>query len=721
MPDIPITDSVGATADIKTSDDSPLALSNLSHLSFTTMPVVGDFSKPIDETSLETVDLGFTLKSPSILIGNASKLTIQGGETGNLCIRKARDKKLFDDDDFSPKIPIGSDECWIGLTLDTSLDGKLSATVDGFGVGVEGASKVSLGTYILLQRSAGKFPTLMDGIRSVLERYSVAYTADMIRALPPGTVNVVDVGGTVKFSGSYSLPISVNALASADLPFNNKIALDPKVTLKVGGQIAISGDFIVRCHKVTDSGLELGVYKKHGTTLTATLTAKAGVEGDIGTTDVVSAVFNAVLPGVDPKNSGITGENAAAIRGVLKDCLDRSLSIAMNVSCSAGVTDEAAVVYSIDLNQGSNVATNAAISSALRGDWTLVDGLPNATPVRNIVKETNDSKHTIGVNVLGIYNASSVDDYVRSCTILNDDQGHLTIVDKLKASHLTAAATPYAADPDKLRKALSEGFLATMTYTAAASQAGLTASQTYFRYADKMPLPDMQDQIRLGSALNLIRDEHWDEILAETPSLRHVKVAAIAAYDHTAALRLFFSDASGRTPHTREELERIGRDVMASLIDPSSQAGKVRMSVLKNDALWSAMDQNGNVGAFQKMIPGLSQLSANDFGAISTDWKDITWWAKSMVQVAPKLNDLLTTVEKSTAPDPTDPNFMKKRKALADALGHATRDSRAAFADGWGLAVMFAVSGGVGVVNMDIAWNSTSEHYEAAPKVAAAP
>ncbi len=714
MADIAITDNVGATEDIKTGDDSQFALSGLSHLTFTDFPVVSDLAKPINTTTLQTAKLGVTLKSPSILIASPAALTIKGGETGNLVIRKPADKKLFEDEDFSLAIPIGPDECWIGLTLDTLLDGKLSATVDGFGIAVEAAQSVSFGRYILLQRSAGQFPTLTEGLKSVLESYSVAYTVDQIRRLRPGTVNIVEMSGTVKFSGSYSPPITVNALASATLPFNNTIKLNPAQPLKITGEIALTGDFIVRSYKITDSQLHLGVYKKRGTTFTATLTAKAGVEADIGTTDVVSAVFGAVLPGVDPAKSGLTGDGAEAIRGILKDCLDRSLSIGMNVSCSAAFTDEAAVVYSIDLNAGSSVATNAAISSALRGDWTLVDALPNAKPLRNIAKETHESKYKIGINLLGFYNAGSVDDYVKSCTILRDDNG-FTITDKARASHIAAADKPYAADPDKLRKALAEGFVTTMTYTAVASQAGLTASQTYFRYADNMPQADMQEQIRLGRALKLIRDNHWDDILAATPSLRHVKVTAGATYDAAGALRLFFSDASGRTPRTHPELERIGREAMISLIDSTRPQGKIRIDTLRNDALWSEMDKNGNIGAFQKMIPALGRLNIADFQAVSGDWADITWWADSMVQVAAKLRDLLATIDPSTAPDPTDPNFKKKRKALEDKLLDVAQHARAAFADGWGLAVMSAISEGAGAVNMEIAWNSSGKEQYSLP------
>jgi hypothetical protein len=55
---------------------------------------------------------------------------------------------------------------------------------------------------------------------------------------------------------------------------------------------------------------------------------------------------------------------------------------------------------------------------------------------------------------------------------------------------------------------------------------------------------------------------------------------------------------------------------------------------------------------------------------------------------------------------------MKKRKALADALADVARNSRAAFAEGWGLAVMFALSGKRAVAQMDLSAGALQQHHE---------
>jgi hypothetical protein len=199
-----------------------------------------------------------------------------------------------------------------------------------------------------------------------------------------------------------------------------------------------------------------------------------------------------------------------------------------------------------------------------------------------------------------------------------------------------------------------------------------------------------------------------------------VKVDAVAEYDGDAAKQLFFADTSKRTPRTQDELERIGRQVKVSLLNPSEPGGPARINALNSDAIWSAMDDNGDVASFGTAIPELNSLNANELADVGADWVDIRWWADSMVQVAPKLSDVLAAVEQSPNPE-TDNNFINKRKALQNALAKVAQNAHSAFGDAWGLAVMFVLARGTGHATLDIGWNSTTQHYESAPKVAAAP
>jgi len=729
MPDIKITDNLSLTADLKMNDSAALAKAGLKDMVSHTDPFVAELNKPLDKSGFKKATFGAKFSSPSSLIANATNLVIKEDVSGVLTTYSPKDKKLFGDD-FTPEVPIAADEYWISLEIDTSLDGNISSTVDGIGVGWEGTTTANFATYTLCKAAGGKFPALKDALTAILNTYAVDYNVAAVRNQPVGTVRVSDLSGGVKFSGSYSVPISVNSLASASLPFNQKIAISPDVAVKLSGEIQLTGDFVVRSHRASGNELRLGVYKKKGSSFKATFTAAAGVAANVAGKDLISTFFGAVFKAPDISKLGITGSDAAALNGALGDCVDHSLSVSLNATCSAAFTDEAAVAYSINLASGDTAKTDAAIASALHGDWSALAALPNKTLLRDITRETEKLEHKMVINLLGIYNAESVDQFVKTCTILHDANGQVLITDKFTASHVAVAAAPFLADTEKLRSALSEAFLATVTYVAGGSAGGahikdFTASQTYFHYQDKMSRSDMAQQVALGKVLKLIPPGSWDSILGAHTVFGHARISAAATYDATAAMKLFFKDPASQTARSHQEFEKIGRQVMAELIDPNDMGNptsRARLSALQNDAIWAAMNDKGVVTAFNT-IEGLQKCSANELGDIGADWTDITWWADAMTKVAPKLSSVLSARKSSTAKDPTtDPNFMKTRKDLQAVLGQVTRHSRAAFAGGWGTAVMEAVCQFAAPATMDIgADGSIKQHYTSASAAPAPP
>jgi len=164
----------------------------------------------------------------------------------------------------------------------------------------------------------------------------------------------------------------------------------------------------------------------------------------------------------------------------------------MNICCSAESTDEAAVIYQIDLTVGDRDATDAALKDALKGNWTGLSQLGNAKLSRNIVTDSREYKHAISMNLLGFYNAAQVDSYVQSCTILCDPHGRVVVTDKSDASRVSVAATPYAADPDKLRRALAQDFLVTAAYAAVAANVPITIQASAGSGSEVQPVLTMQ-------------------------------------------------------------------------------------------------------------------------------------------------------------------------------------------------------------------------------------
>jgi len=716
MSTITLTDMVGASANLQIRNDSPLAKAKLNQLLSTSKSLIAEFGKPLDQTDIGTVSLGARLQTPSSLVDGVPDLTVNGGVNCEVTVRLAADKALFLPDSFAPAIPIVTGQGWIGFELDVNLGAGLSAAADGFGIAVQAATKVALSTYTLFESSGQGLPLLKDALASAVEDFSIAVTPDEIRRQRAGTVNVCDSSGSVCVTGSYGVPISLSPFASANLPFNFSLSVNPSATMKVSGSLTVSGDFLVRSYKVSENLVRIGVYKKKGSILAANLTANVGIDVDANGTAVLGALLNAVLPGVDVSKTGIPTDTAKALNDVIKDSLNRSIAIALNSTCSAATTDESAVVYEVELNQGDLKQTDSALQAALKGDWTLLGTLPNAKASRNIIVETKEGKQTLSINLLGFYNATTVNDYVAKCTILQDETGQLTIVDTSEASRISAVSAPYASDSQKLRLALAQDFITTASYAAVGSRLSLSLSvaQDYLDYSSNMSPQQLRDDVRLGTVLGLIPSGAFDADLSRNAPFPHARVSLSLRYVGAGAMSIFFSNVVSRTPRTQDELERVGRKVMTGLIDPTEPINATRISFLENDAAWSAMDEDGNTANFET-LPGFGALSTNELASVTVDWVGIRWWSDAICRVAPGLAQTLQVLDEITATDPTsDPNFMKQRETLAAILGAVAKDTKAAFVNTWGPAVISALSSQKPAASLDIAWDSVNRHFERA-------
>ncbi len=715
MSTVSITDMVGATAYLHISDDSPLAKAQLTNLTTTAKDLLNEFSRPVDQADIDQATFGAQLSSPSSLVSGPASLTVKGGVNSDLMIVTAEEKTLFAPDTFSPVIPIAASQCWVGFELDTTVSGKSGASAGGFGASLQIGSELVLTVYTLFDGTP--LPVLKDAFTKAIEDFSVATTAAQLRRLPVGVVQVRDLSGSVTVTGSYSVPLSLNPLASADLPLNMQLQVAPAATAKISGSLCITGELLVRSYRAAENLLRIGVYKKKGTTFTASLTASAGVEVDAGSTDLLGTILNAALPGVDVEKSGIPAGDAGALNKVIADALDRSLAISLNAACSASTTHEAAVLYEVHLDQGDAAATDEALDAVLAGDWTRLGVLDNAHRLRDILVDTKDRKQKLSLNLFGLYSAASFTEYVGKCTILTDETGQVSIIDKQQASRISATTTPYAADPDKLRTALAQDFIATASYAllGAKLHLELTLMQDYLCYAAKMNRQSLREELLLGYALGVLQPGAIDLLLGQGAAFGHVRLSATVSYGTEQVYSIFFADPKNRTPHTIAELEKLGRDTMAALLDPADQTqqAQARIRVLQSDAAWSAMDDCGAVAKFA-YLPELAIIDRTAIPVVGADWTSIRWWATSINRVAPALAETLAALESAPSQNPaTDKNFMEKRAKLSMILGAVARDTKAAFVDGWGAAVIFALSGHRGLASMDTVWDSTERHFGA--------
>ena len=693
MADIKIGDTT-----VSVSDDSLLTRSTLSKIAAGSISLSGRMQQSIQGVDFHSASLGAQFATPKIPLDSSASLTISAGTNCTLTRYTAKDGALFGSSPTVPKVAIGAGEYWLSFGLQSTLNAQATGPVaPGFCVSLKLGSAIKLTEYTKFSADHAPLPTFGEAIGTTLSNFGLLRSASDLRQQKTGTIRASDISGTVTVSGSYSLPISVNQLALSESLVPFKVQVSPALAVKAGGSVAVTGDYSVICWRSSDTEAVLALMKKQGTTLTATFTAGAGLVVDANSTDLLETFFKAVAPGADLKESGIAGNDARCgeINKVLTDSISRTFSISINAGCSAAFSDEAALMYSIDLNEGDSTATDKALNSAVAGNWSLLSALPNAKELRNIVGDSRETKSVVSVNLLGIYNYESVADFIRSSQVVHDPTtGSVTITDKATAGRITVASSPLHADTEKLRTVVDEATIATAAFGLASGKLSsqFQIKQSLLIYQDKMSTGDLRKKLRLATAIDELTAAQLAAIQMDRP--RHVLIDAGQSFEGDRIFRLFFSDTKTYTPHTPDELILIGRRTLAALLDPSEPSDARRIAVLLGNDAWKTMDDAGG-------------KPPSDSPGSYTDWYTVKFWANAMSNAAGPLKAVLLALQGLPAgADPsTDPALTKSRKALRAKLGDVTHKLHDPFDPGWPIAVMYALAGRNTGAALKATWN----------------
>lgn len=713
MPEIPVTDKFGLVIDLNFDDHSAVARLGLHSLESKTSEFVTAARQTLDQTTFRSAVFGGTFTSSPIGIGSGGSLTLSTGATASVSIYRTSEANLFDTAGASPIIAISPNQAWVSFSLQTSSSVEPGVIApSGFGVSGKAVSVNRIASYALVTRDriTGAFPTVGAATEHALSSLRLLQTAADIRSQPENTVCEWDVSGTFSIEGGYQYPLAANPLSLASVPllFGSRLEIGPELALEFLASAGVTGEFEGRCYRTSGGKAQLGLYKKKGSDLSVTFGAQAGVSAGIGSVDLLGPLFK--LLGIpDLERAGLSSPDRDAMNASLAAALETGLSVALNTVCSASETDEAAVLYEIDLATNSP-DLDQALNAALLGNWSQLARTPGARELRNILTSSHETRRQTALNLLGIYNYASVDDFVRQAIVLHDNvTGAITVTDKETAARLTVASAPFATNDEKLRRVLDESFLATVTYAASnapssASEPVMEARQQLFLYQSRASPKDIRKNLLLGQALGLLTTADIEQPSAPRQQQhQYFRLAASAAYNTAAALHLFFSDVAAQTPRSEAELQQLGRRVLASLLDENDPVDNKRQEVLRSDTLWAAMET-------QRHFPPNSPASYSD-------WYDITFWAHALASVAPLLKSVLAIANTLHGTDPSkNAAFMRARNSIAKALAEVTHETHAAFEKGWPLAVLFAVSERAAFVTFEAQWDGKLQFERQSPR-----
>lgn len=677
MPAIPISDGVSVTANAQLAPWSVLAryAQDLPSLVTTAAPLAAWRSLTLSDPAVRSLDTGLSVQRPVALGASAASLTLCGDGAVHFDILTGA---MFSPDHYGDNLAIADGECAlrIGLTANAGAGASLPAGSATFGL--DASAGIEIAAYRLFP-ARDPAPTVFDALSQSLGELVIPFQPDDLAPMPAGAVVTLGGSGSLTFSAAANLLAVTNPLATLALPSPApSLAVTQGASVTAGASWKISCEYQLRVQKLDASRVRLGWYRRHSSDFSVTAQASAGITAGTAAFDLFPAVIRAIASDAKAEDAELQGARLSAsaageIEEAVKCAVSRKLEVALTAEFGSLASDEAAFLYELDLTALDDAA-RAAVGHALHGDLSGF-AVPRAgiREVRSILTRAAESRFTFRVNLLGIFNYSSVTRLALEGKVTwTPSTGELVIADQASASHIQTSAVNFGADEHKLRGVMADSFLLTAVYRGsrtALAPPEFKSTHSYFRLDDSTSLPEMERYRMALAAIGLVPPA----LPEATDDFGRTAVHLEADYDGAATLALFL-DGAGH-PHPVEEYEAAGREALQLLV-PENAGDSFRRKPAIDDDLWKRMKSLGNP-SFNQLFP------AAQVGAISSDYLVIRWWAEAMHDAAVLIAKIL---------QPGAANSDDLRQQLAKRLRKVVADAHDQFGDPWGLVAMYRVA-----------------------------
>jgi hypothetical protein len=685
MATLQLTDSFPLTASATILDTSALGKSPSSVLHFLRSDVIGALDQTLDAVQIDTLAVAFNFQPEFSLAAGAAVFTAGGGVTGSLDLYKpvktGSPNPLFLSDQFGSSIDIKRN-CYLALgfqlTLKTAPTGQSGAYLVTPSAAVSGGAKLYLP---FAAHAGGGYPTLKTALEAVCNAYSLPCSVAEMQTLPVGTVFVYATLGKLEFKASLDLLAVVNPTASLGAAQSARlinVKAGPAVTL--GGGFSLTGDFEVRLWNKDGKIIQLGYYKKQGTTFTVAFKAGAGTDISAGGFDVIAKIYG--LLGSEGKldpawvKANIPASVAAEVEEAYKAAVQTRLSIAIEEECDTTLSDQVAFSWSFNA-EAMDEDGQSAFDAAIRGDLSrLMDSsaLPaGVTRVGSVFDKLESDKHRFTFNFLGLFDHAGVEEASLRMTVKTSEDGQVVIADKATLSRLGATATPFV-KTDLLRKVLVEDFVATVAYNTLLGHlaTNIEVHYTYYDYLRHAHISDLATFVNTAAVLADAGDpkKDWAALLQSGISSQSASLLASLAYDNASAVRLFFDGAA--TARNAAAYEAVARQAL--VLTPGLGLHDAFVSFLKDDAKWRRLVDAGAPGSFYAVL-GADQLDPPVWAKAAYAWtRHILTWAPAMHSAAQALQEVMDYAKSKPDLQPlSDSVFIQKRRTLGGLLRTAVQ------------------------------------------------
>jgi hypothetical protein len=675
---------------------------------------------PLTEFPLKSTEVGLAFTQPTSMTTTCPQFGGSAGVAATLCVVKGGN--LFDPDPFDNPIEVPDGRAYLGLGIEINVAPEVDIPSGKLTVGFAAESTLCLSHYQPFATTTTT-PTFKAALQASLQNYVIPLSPDDLALLGIGGVAIIEGTGSLQLSGTVNLLTSVNPLVSLSAaPLPTKFQIQEGAEVAVTASCTITGDFQIRALKIDAGTVRLGFYRRRGAEFDVQVESAIGVTAGTSSTDYISAVLGAVSPSPFPsaddlKNAGLSDEKQAAIVGALKAAIQRRLELSILEELHTDSSQEAAFLYEISLNDlapDGRAAIQEALKLNLSSLWKSSASLPRGIrEIKNILTTTKTKGHSLKINILGLYNYSSISDLTLQGTVLTDPaSGEIVITDSATATRISGSIN-FLADSDKLRKALAQSFLITAAYRCSglvAHAPSLKVSYWHFAEHAKTDHSTMAANLNVLRSMGLVSAAQVQQDLTPPGDFGRSTFHLNTDYDDGLSQSLFLG-GDGQ-PRAIEEFERIGRNALRQLIQPGGDDA-FRLRGL-DDAVWPQMKATGStVVNLAPIFPDLRQDS--QIPIIAGNYVLIEWWATTMARMAQSLSAAKSFFSQTPPPAPSGAAFQKVQADLWKQMADVARNTHDRFSDPWGMLAMDLSSGQQSVASAQIVSPSLTLRVERTP------
>ena len=721
MATIDLTDTSSASVSATLLDDSVLGKTPSSVLHFLRSDVIGALGQALDKVQIGSVALGFDYEPSIPLDGGTATFTAGGGPTGELDLFKpaagGASSPLFPKDQFGADIEMGANY-YLALSFQLGLTAGDDATPGAFTFKPSASASGNAKLYLPFGKdAAGNYPTLQKALTTLLSSFHLPSSEDDLRKLPAGAVFTYDAQGSVGFQAQLNFLTAINPTATPGISSTAgpiSVTAGPSVT--IAGGFTLTGEIETRIWKKSDTVLQIGYYKKQGSSFTVSFNANIGADVTVGGYDVLAEVYSLLGDSgkLDPAQlaKDVPASIADDVKAAYQAAVQTKLSIAIDEECDTSITDQAAFSWNFDLS-ALDAAGQGVLAGVFKGDLTALLGggaLPaGITKAGSVLDHTNEVKHTFSFNFLGLFDYAHVTDAVKKFSAKVSDDGQLVLTDTAHLTRLAATATPFIKS-DQLRKVFAEDCVATIGYSASLGTVVPTLKVAYNYYSYKRKAHHADLELFVDTAVQLREAQaagDWAGTLQSNSNSQAASLFISLNYDGASSRNLFLD--SGANPRSAADYHEVGRNALLST--PGLGLSPQFIACLKEPAIWQKLLDAGSDQPFYRIL-GVPLGNPPAWAQISFTWTlHVVFWSSAMHSAGQALQGVLQYLAQNPGPNSLQaPEFQKRRKAFAGQLLTAIKKTPL-FDDALGLMTVFEAATPLSKA-VTITYAGTAKNYQ---------